>query len=227
MITLKELEMRKTLNKTRGMRGFTLLEMMVVIMIIGILSTSLVVMVPEFIDRAQMTASEKNMRDIYAAMLMYQEDHNGSWPRDDGQRFFLRLWKDRYLDRTEKNAQKFFSPRDSFNNYIPEGVSVEEYLDDWDNIGPGSTSYAGFNTGGDRLLRRKLVKNPGNTVILSDAYLVHRNAVVYMTADGATHRLLMADLAERVGMELDELLEMGIEPGPGCIAEELRMVTND
>ena len=80
MITLKELEMRKTLNKTRGMRGFTLLEMMVVIMIIGILSTSLVVMVPEFIDRAQMTASEKNMRDIYAAMLMYQEDHNGSWP---------------------------------------------------------------------------------------------------------------------------------------------------
>jgi len=227
MITLKELEMRKTLNQTRGKRGFTLLEMMVVIMIIGILSTSLVVMVPEFIDRAQMTASEKNMRDIYAAMLMYQEDHNGSWPRDDGQRFFLRLWKDRYLDRTEKNAQKFFSPRDSFNNYVPEGVSVEEYLDDWDNIGPGSTSYAGFNTGGDRLLRRKLVKNPGNTVILSDAYLVHRNAVVYMTADGATHRLLMADLAERVGMDLDELLEMGIEPGPGCIAEELRMVTND
>ena len=227
MITLKELNSPTSDRGPLRNQGFTLLEMMVVIMIIGILSTSLVVMVPEFIDRAQMAASEKNMRDVYAGMLMYQEDHNGSWPRDDGQRFFLRLWKDRYLDRTEKNAQKFFSPRDGFNNYIPEGVSVEEYLDDWDNIGPSTTSYAGFNSGGDRLLRRKLVKDPGNTVIMSDAYLVHRNSIVYMTADGATHRLLIADLAERVGMDIDELLEMGLEPGPGCIAEELRTVSND
>ncbi|MCH2112561.1 MAG: type II secretion system GspH family protein, partial [Planctomycetes bacterium] len=78
------------LRKSARNKGFTLLEMMVVIMIIGILSGSLIVLVPEMVDKANMTANEKNMSRIYEFMIAYRMEHNQAWPKDDGQRFFLR-----------------------------------------------------------------------------------------------------------------------------------------
>lgn len=212
-------------------KGFTLLEMMVVIMIIGILSASLIVMVPEMLDKANITANQKNMSNIYQFMLQYRDDHSMSWPKDNGQRFFLRLWKDRYLDHTEKNAKMFFNPKAGPGSdliFMPEGMSIEDYLNDWDSIGPEYTSYAGFNDGGDRSLRKRLARDPGHTAIVSDSELWHRTSMVYLTGDGATHKLLFPELSEELGVELDELLMDGaVLPGPGCVAEILATVTND
>jgi len=216
------------LRKSARNKGFTLLEMMVVIMIIGILSGSLIVLVPEMVDKANMTANEKNMSRIYEFMIAYRMEHNQAWPKDDGQRFFLRLWKDRYVDRTERNARIFFNPKEGPGVILDEGVKVEDYLDDWDAIGPGYTSYAGFNDNGDRAMRRKLMRDPGHVAILSDAELIHRTAIVYLTGDGATHRLLFPELAAEQGLVLDELLEPGmVMAGPGSIAPVLESVTND
>ncbi|MBT3341015.1 MAG: type II secretion system protein [Planctomycetes bacterium] len=207
--------------------GFTLLEMMVVILIIGILSAVLVKNIPEMIDSAQMTASEQNMSKIYESMIMYQQEHQGSWPRDDGQRFFLRLWKDRYMDHTEKNAKVFFSPRLPYGDLLEEGENVLDHLDDWDSIGPGTTSYAGFSTQGDRQARRVLMKSPGTTAIVSDPFIIHRKALVYLTADGATHRLLLAEYADEEGLDFDTLIQDDIYVGPGCEIEILTTVSND
>ena len=68
--------------------GFTLLEMMVVIIIIGILSTYLVVNVPEWMDKANLSACEINMNNAYRYMVSWQADHDGQWPRDAGQKFW-------------------------------------------------------------------------------------------------------------------------------------------
>ena len=200
---------------------------MVVVMIIGILATFLAQQIPEMIDRANMTANEQNMSRIFSQMMAYRQDHNQAWPRDNGQKFFLRLWKDRYVDRTERNARMFFHPKAGPESYLLDGQTPEDYLDDWDGMGPGFTSYSGFDDFGDRLARKALRKDPGHTAILSDAELLHRNSIIYLTADGATHRLLLADLAEEQGLNLDDLLAEGIYPGPGCIAQELTTVSND
>lgn len=207
--------------------GFTLLEMMVVILIIGILSTFLVVNVPDWIDSAKITANQNNMKRIYSYMLMYQSQHNGGWPRDEGQRFFLRLWKDKVCEHTESNAKMFFSPVDVMDYPAPpfEEMSLEEYLDQWDEIGPGFTSYAGFDSGGDMEVRRDLRNDPGHTTIVADAILNHRNSVVYLTADGVTHELLLSDIEDEYGLELHR--GDFLNPGPGCEIEELRTVTND
>ncbi|GEM_PF-854215 len=212
----------------RSSSAFTLLEMMVVILIIGILSGSFVVMMPEMVDKAKMTANEQNMTRLYQTFLSYQQDHSGSWPRDNGQRFFLRLWKDRVVDRTEKNAKLFFSPAEDVGLYVMDGQTTEDYLDDWDGIGPGSTSYAGFNDFGERAARRKLRSDPGHTTIVSDAMRFHRTAMIYLTADGSTHRLLFPELAEKEGLILDEILMEGaVVAGPDSLAPELRTVSND
>ncbi|KAA3607756.1 MAG: type II secretion system protein [Planctomycetota bacterium] len=213
----------------RRRRGFTLLEMLVVIMIIGILSTFLVTNVPDFLDRANMTASEKNMQEVYAHMLSYRSDHSNSFPKDGGCKFLLRVWKDGYMEKTEKNAKRFFSPKMPYGEWVDpevtESMDIVEYLSqDWDTIGPGYISYAGFDTGGDRDIRRQLNKNPGKTTIMADAEIFHRTAIIYLTGDGATHRLMRSEIEDRTGMDLDV-----DEPtiGPGSELEELATVSND
>ena len=204
--------------------GFTLLEIMVVILIIGILAAALATNVPDFVDKARQTACERNMSTLYTYMVNYQSDHEGSWPRDQGQKFFLRLWKDQYLEHTESNAKRFFCPSEPPGEILLPDEDVIEYLDDWDGIGPGTTSYAGFYTGGDRELRRQLNKNPGRTTILSDAHMTHRTALIHMTGDGSVHKMLRADIENEYGMDLGE---EDIVVGPGCEIEELQTVSND
>ncbi|MFT7517146.1 MAG: prepilin-type N-terminal cleavage/methylation domain-containing protein [Myxococcota bacterium] len=211
-------------------KGFTLMEMMVVLLIIGILSGTFVVNAPGWIDKANMTASQKNMSRIYATLLDYQGNHDGAWPRDQGQKFFLRPWKDGMVEKTEQQAKMYFSPSESFNDIMlysgieDEDLTMSEYLSDWEAIGPGYTSYAGFTTAGDRDLFRRLRKNPGSTAIVSDAHMIHRTALLYLTADGATHRLNRSEIEEVTGidLELDD-----IEPGPGCEMTVLQTVSND
>lgn len=212
-------------------RGFTLLEMMIVIMIIGILSTYLVVSAPAWIDKANMTGSEQNMKRIHATLLDYQMNHNGSWPREQGQKFFLKPWKDGMVEKVDQQAKMYFSPSEPFDEIAygfgieENGISIVEWLDDWDAIGPGYTSYAGFTTGGDRDLRGRLRKNPGSTAIVSDAHMIHRSAILYMTADGAHHRLLRVDIEDETGISFDDGDD--ITPGPGCEMEILQTVSND
>ena len=215
----------------RAASAFTLLEMLVVILIIGILSTALAVNVPKWLDNAKMTASEANMKKMYMYLLEYQQNHNGNWPGSSGQRFFLRPWKEGQVEKVEQNAQVFFSPAWPFEQcaldmgFEEDEIDVVDYLNDWDSIGPGYTSYAGFSSEGDRESRRRLQSNPGSTAILADARMWHRTAWLYMTADGASHRLNKAEALDRTGMAEEDLLEL--LPGPGCELEELESVAND
>ncbi len=205
------------------------MEMMIVVMIIGLLSTYLVVNAPAWMDRARMTASEQNMKRLYTFLLDYQQHHNGSFPRDSGQRFFIRPWKDGMIEKTESQANAFFSPAYPFEDcaadmgYDTGEITIVEYLDDWDAIGPGYTSYAGFDAGGDRDMRMRLKRNPGSTAIVSDAQKWHRTAVIYLTGDGATHRLLNTEIEELTGLDLDEETFV---VGPGCGVEILETVSN-
>ncbi|MCP4093173.1 MAG: prepilin-type N-terminal cleavage/methylation domain-containing protein [Planctomycetes bacterium] len=212
-------------------RGFTLLEMMIVIMIIGILSSFLVVMVPEMLDNANLTASEQNMKRMYMGLTTWRQNHNGQWPRDKGIKFFLRPWKDGMVEKTESNAKMYFSPAESFEAVMvyqemgEEDIDVVDYLNDWDSIGPGYTSYAGFNPQGDREVFRQLAKNPGLTTIISDAHMIHRFAMIYLTGDGVPHRMLKADMEDEYGLAFDDGDDVIV--GAGCEIEEFQTVSND
>ncbi|PCJ53930.1 MAG: hypothetical protein COA70_07205 [Planctomycetota bacterium] len=220
----------KSLNLSGLRRGFTLMEMMIVIMIIGILSTFLVQSAPSWIDKANMTGSEQNMKRIYATLLDYQLN-KGSFPRDQGQKFFLKPWKDGMVEKVKQQASMYFSPSEPFgdilyDNEMEEGdMTIVEWLNDWDAIGPGYTSYAGFTTGGDRAMRGQMRKNPGSTAIVSDSHMIHRTALIYMTADGAIHRYQRSDIEDETGISFEDGDDLFV--GPGCEVELLQTVSND
>jgi len=70
----------KKLNK----KGFTLIELMIVIAIIAILAA---ILVPNFVKaraQGQLTACKSNLKNIGTACEMYAADHNGRYPAEQG-----------------------------------------------------------------------------------------------------------------------------------------------
>ena len=64
-------------------KGFTLIELMIVIAIIAILAA---ILVPNFIRaraQSQLTSCKSNLKNIGTALEMYFTDHNGQYPHSD------------------------------------------------------------------------------------------------------------------------------------------------
>ncbi len=74
--------MNQVLIARRASRGFTLLELMVVIVIIGVLAALIAPKVLENVDRAKITAAQADISNLMNALKMYKLD-NGRYPSSD------------------------------------------------------------------------------------------------------------------------------------------------
>jgi len=66
-------------QQRKAKKGFTLVELLIVIIIIGILAGMMMLSTGSAKDKAEATKIVSNMRTIKSAALMYYAD-NGSWP---------------------------------------------------------------------------------------------------------------------------------------------------
>ena len=61
-------------NRRKGQRGFTLIEIMVVVIIIGILASLAVVKVSDHLNKSKIAATEANIKTIRLGMASYEMD---------------------------------------------------------------------------------------------------------------------------------------------------------
>ena len=75
--------MKKMIKKYRKAKGFTLVELLIVVIIIGILAGMMMLSTGSATDTAHATKLLSDMRNVKAATLMVYVDNALKWPSDD------------------------------------------------------------------------------------------------------------------------------------------------
>jgi prepilin-type N-terminal cleavage/methylation domain-containing protein len=153
---------------SRRTAGFTLIEILAVILIIGILSTFVIPNVISAIGQGKSTACRANLEQIKRGFLEYETKYSRI-PGQSGVGFFASLITDKTWAPSVKNTKTLTCPAVQLNFLTPgqDGIPTEDWFlpENRDAIDGGWSSYAG------RDQRRKPLRGfngRGKTALVAD-----------------------------------------------------------
>lgn len=133
-----------TTSTGRALRaGFTLIEMMAVLLIIGILMYFLLPTVQDSIQQSKVVACQANLKNIYTGIQAYEMKYK-HLPDRGGVQFFALLITRGAWENTKTNAQRLTCPAVDTNG-LPGlmGKEETEWFKDIEAVDGSYSSYAG------------------------------------------------------------------------------------
>lgn len=216
---------RRALRTLRA--GFTLIEILAVILIIGILMTFLLPRIPEAIDSAKVTACKKNLQEINAGLIQYKAKFNRI-PKESGVKFFACLISSGVWENTKFTADKLRCPAVDIGALDLRDIEdPEQWFKPLDHVTGGYSSYAGRDI---KQFPLKDFPGSGKEAIIADdnegdgEQGNHRTTTVVLYASGDIGTFEIGDLQEKGTIDGETKT---LKVGPDSPLDELRKLSLD
>ena len=134
---------KETGSMDRMQKGFTLIEILVVVTIIGVLAGLVVVLIPRGQEKANIAECTNNQRQLVQTLISLD---GTKFPKKyAGVNLLLYLYKARHIEMAEDNLKMLFCPGDERDDYESAGKMQAYEEADTDKVGEYGllSSYAG------------------------------------------------------------------------------------
>ena len=199
-------------------RGFTLVELLAVMLILSILVVALTPMVTDAIENSKVTACEANLRNIHQMFLMYDRQYRQA-PKGSGVDFFASLISRKAVENTKSNAARLTCPSIDVGALAIGDLPWEEWWVDLDLVDGSYSAYAGRDLREYPL--RKFLSSGAEPLVCddNDGGMNHNTATNCLYADGSVRRYELVELQDEGLLGKEEVL---LIVGPGSPVEDLR-----
>lgn len=214
-----------SLRRPTHASGFTLVELLAVILIISILMFFLLPKIPEAIDQARTTACKKNMQEIYSGFLIYETKHK-DLPKQSGAKFIASLIADGVWNNTEDSATRLSCPAVKANSLT--GLTSDDptqWYSHIESVDGTCTAYAGRDM--KQFPLRKFPDGNGKEILVADdndPEMNHRTTTVVVYDSGAVGTFELKELHAQ-GLITEDVETLVV--GPDSPIEALRKVSLD
>jgi prepilin-type N-terminal cleavage/methylation domain-containing protein len=202
-------------------RGFTLIEVLVSILIIGILMTFLLPKIPEAIEQAKITASRKNLSKIYEGLMTYNSKFE-RLPNETGVKFFAVLISKGVWENTPQSARVLTCPGVDIGALTIGDLEPEEWFSDLELVDGTYSSYAGRNC--EEFPLRKISGKDAWIATDNDPVMNFSTTTLVLMGDGAVETIEIAEL-KAAGLLAED--EDYFAVGPDSPDEELLKLSLD
>lgn len=211
------------LSRPRARRGFTLIEILAVMVIIGILGFYLVRNLPDYFDTAEVRACSENLHELHAGMMFYKTKYDRI-PSESGVAFFAELVAKGAMSNTKTNARRLTCPAVDVGALAVRDLPPQEWWTDLDAVDGTWSAYAGRDC--DRHPLRKF-PGDGNEPLMADdndGGMNHRTTTNVLYTDGSVQTFELFEERDRgtVGEDEDLLLV-----GPDSPIDDLQKLSLD
>ena len=211
----------RTLPLRAARAGFTLIELLAVMVILGILMSFLVPKIPEAIEEAKVTASRKNLLDIYQGLMTYQAKFE-RLPSESGVQFFGALISKGVWENTPQSNKKLTCPGVQISALSIDGLPPTEWFYDLEAVDGTYSAYAGRNN--KEFPLRKVSGKDAWIATDNDPEMNFSTTTLVLWGDGQVERIEIAELQD---MGLLDREEDYFAVGPDSPMEELRKLSLD
>lgn len=202
--------------------GFTLIEILAVMVIIGILAFFLVRNLPDYFDAAEVRACSSNLSELHTGMMLYKSKYDRI-PSRSGVAFFAELVSRGAMTSTKTNARRLTCPGVDIGSLAIRDLPPEEWWKDVELVDGTWSAYAGRDC--DQYPLRKFPGEGKEPLVAddNDGGMNHRTTTNVLYADGSvqTFELFVERENGLVGPEEPLLV------GPDSPIEDLRKLSLD